>query len=101
MSNRAEYWNPNTLAYKFNAEARRLWDMERVQPHAVTTVQAAIVINKTYNVCSMDKIGLSYGAQAASIATEMGMFEPNDGTLDEHEQIVRNYTAWALYSFLK
>lgn len=72
-----------------------------MEPSSVTTVQAAMVMNKTYNVCSMDKIGLSYGTQAVSIAFEMGMFKPHDGTLDKAQQVVHDYTAWALYSFLK
>jgi hypothetical protein len=100
IEKRAEYWNPNTLPYKFCAEARRLWELERAEPSSLTTVQAGIVINKIYNVCSMDKIGLNYGAQAASIAYELGLFEPNDSTLDKPQQIVRDYTAWSLYSFL-
>lgn len=56
-----------------------------------------MVINVTYNTYSMDKIGLTYGAQVASIAYEMGMFEPSASTMDRHEQIVRDYTAWCLY----
>lgn len=72
-----------------------------MEPSSVTTVQAAIVINKTYNICSMDKIRLNYGAQAASIAYAMGMFETHDGTLDKAQEVVQDYIAWALYSFLK
>jgi hypothetical protein len=97
FSNRAEYWNPHSLGYKFFAEARRLWELERFESRSVTTVQAGMVINVTYNVYSMDKIGLSYGAQAASIAYEMGMFKPPDGLIDRALQTVRDYTAWCLY----
>ncbi|KAJ6782478.1 hypothetical protein PWT90_07884 [Aphanocladium album] len=82
----------------FFAEARRLWDMERVEPSSITTVQAGIVMNIVYNVYSMDKVGLSYGTQAVSMAHAMGLFKPADGVTDASTQIVRDFTAWGLYS---
>ncbi|KAM3479772.1 hypothetical protein MY5147_001545 [Beauveria neobassiana] len=100
LSDRAEYWNPRALSYKFFAEARGLWDLERLSPNSVTTVQAGIVINTIYNMYSMDRIGLTYGVQAAAIAQEMGMFDADRGTLDKSQRIVQGFTAWALYFFL-
>ncbi|PMB70555.1 Nitrogen assimilation transcription factor nirA [Beauveria bassiana] len=69
---RVEYWNPQSLGYKFFAEARRLWDMDRLEPDSVTTIQAGMIMNIIYNVYSMDKVGLSYGAQASAMAYKMG-----------------------------
>ncbi|EJP70441.1 nitrate assimilation regulatory protein nirA [Beauveria bassiana ARSEF 2860] len=97
LSDRAEYWNPRALSYKFFAEARGLWDLERLSPNSVTTVQAGIVINTIYNMYSMDRIGLTYGVQAAAIAQEMGMFDADRGTLDKSQRIVQGFTAWAFF----
>ncbi|KAF1737343.1 Nitrogen assimilation transcription factor nirA [Beauveria bassiana] len=94
---RAEYWNPHFLGYKFFAEARRLWDMDRFEPDSVTTIQAGLIMNLVYNVYSMDKVGLSYGAQASAMAYKMGLFKLPDEVTDPSLQIVRDFTAWGLY----
>ncbi|KAJ3493402.1 hypothetical protein NLG97_g4751 [Lecanicillium saksenae] len=101
MHVRVEYWDPQSLGYKFFAEARRLWDMERIEPRSVTTVQAGMVMNITYNVYSMDKVGLSYGFQAAAMAYEIGLFKPANGVIEPDVHTVRDYTAWCLYFCIK
>lgn len=93
---RVEYWNPQSLGYKFFAEARRLWDMDRLEPDSVTTIQAGMIMNIIYNVYSMDKVGLSYGAQASAMAYKMGLFKLPDEVTDPSLQIVRDFTAWGL-----
>ncbi|KAM3464907.1 hypothetical protein NHJ6243_001973 [Beauveria neobassiana] len=95
---RVEYWNPQSLGYKFFAEARRLWDMDRLEPDSVTTIQAGMIMNIIYNVYSMDKVALSYGAQASAMAYKMGLFKlPDEVTDPPSLQIVRDFTAWGLY----
>jgi hypothetical protein len=59
-----------------------------------------MVMNTIYNIYSMDKIGLTYGVQAAAMAQEMGMFDADCGTLDKSQRVVQGFTAWNLYSFL-
>lgn len=100
FKNRAEYWNPQTLMYRFLAEAKRLWELEAPRPR-ITTIQAGIIFNVIHNLCGLDEIGQAYRVHALALAHELGLF---DGTVDRHQESdrMRNgraYAAWALYNW--
>ncbi|RTE81585.1 hypothetical protein BHE90_003910 [Fusarium euwallaceae] len=95
LSNRAEYWNPKTLVYRFLAEAKRLWELESSEP-CITTIQAGILFSVFHNLCGLDEIGQPYRIRAVELAHELRIFD----TMDERSQRLQNgraYTAWALY----
>ncbi|KAK2604444.1 hypothetical protein N8I77_007374 [Diaporthe amygdali] len=100
FENRAEYWNPNTLMYRFLAEAKRIWELEATKAR-ITTIQAGIIFNVIHNLCGLDEIGQAYRVQALALAHKLRLF---DGTIDRDEQSdrIRNgraYAAWALYNW--
>jgi len=99
FSNRAEYWNPQMLQYRFLAEAKRLWELEAAQPR-ITTVQAGILLNVYYNLCGLDEIGQAYRIQAIALAHKLRLFDSS--ILNQPNDRLRNgmiFTAWALYSW--
>ncbi|KAK7946049.1 uncharacterized protein PG986_010370 [Apiospora aurea] len=98
FSNRAEYWNPHTLVYRFLAEAKRLWELEAAKPR-LTTIQAGMFFNVFHNLCGLDEIGQAYRIHAIKLAHELGFY---DGPITAPSERMRNgriYTAWALYSW--
>ncbi|KAG6012949.1 hypothetical protein E4U41_005187, partial [Claviceps citrina] len=108
LPRRAEYWNPNTLLYRFLAEARRIWELE-CGAARVTTVQAGILLNAIYTLCGLDEVGQAYRVQAVALAGRMGLFERAGGGggegVDEgstrEDRVLRGraFTAWALYNW--
>ncbi|KAI1842379.1 hypothetical protein JX266_011420 [Neoarthrinium moseri] len=98
FSNRAEYWNPNTLQYRFLAEAKRLWEVECSEPR-ITTIQTGMLLNVFYNLCGLDEIGQAYRIHAISLAHELRLF---DGRILGQSSRIRHgrlFTAWSLYSW--
>ncbi|KAF5506420.1 Nitrogen assimilation transcription factor nit-4 [Colletotrichum siamense] len=79
FSNRVEYWNPDTLGYRFLAEAKRLWELQTSEPR-VTTIQAGILFSVFHNLCGLDEIGQPYRIHGVNLARWA-------------------YTAWALYNW--
>ncbi|KAF9771796.1 hypothetical protein IL306_010542 [Fusarium sp. DS 682] len=57
FSNRVEYWNPNTLLYRFIAEAKRLWELEATVPR-MTTIQAGILFTLAHQLRIFDTVDL-------------------------------------------
>ncbi|KAJ4865698.1 fungal zn(2)-Cys(6) binuclear cluster domain-containing protein [Trichoderma breve] len=99
FSDRLEYWNPDSLGYRFFAEARRLWELEAGQKSSITTVQAGMVINIIYNMYSMDKIGMTYDVQAIAMAHDLKLF---DGPTSKNRRKQRGYdfTAWSIFFWM-
>lgn len=97
MADRSEYWNPQTLGYKFLAEAKRLWEMEQFQPKSLTTLQATLIINIVINSDSMDKLGLSYSEKAIAMAEELDIFGPLTTVTSERVRQAYTLTSWCLY----
>ena len=98
FSNRAQYWNPHTLQYRFVAEAKRIWELIATEPH-ITTVQSGILFNVFHNLCGLDEIGQAYRIQAIALAHELRLF---NGSMSGESSRIRNgrgFTAWALYSW--
>jgi hypothetical protein len=99
FQDRADYSNPNTLVYLFNAEAKRLWEIQVRRPPLLTTVQAAIILQMLFNLCGQDELGQEYGEKAVELAQELRMFDAPDGALNKHTRNARTFTAWALYNW--
>jgi hypothetical protein len=97
LSQPAEFWNPNSLGYRFLAEAKRLWAVEESRERSLTTLQAALIINTIVNMFGIDKLASAYLVQAIDIARELGLFEPT--TYIKHKKLRHSYdlTAWSLF----
>ncbi|KAK1760212.1 hypothetical protein QBC47DRAFT_289520 [Echria macrotheca] len=97
LSNRAEFWNPDSLGYRFIAEARRLWEIEQ-GVSKLTTIQAGLVINVIYNICGVDRVGWSYTERAAAMARDLGLLQ---GLYRGSARLcdAGNFTAWALFNW--
>ncbi|KAG6006825.1 hypothetical protein E4U21_006632 [Claviceps maximensis] len=99
FSQRAEYWNPNALLYRFLAEAKRIWELEHSSPR-ITTVQAGIIFNVVHNFNGLDEVGQPYRLQAIVLANRLSLFHRT--TIDEADDRMRHgkaFTAWALYNW--
>ncbi|EEU42702.1 uncharacterized protein NECHADRAFT_47693 [Fusarium vanettenii 77-13-4] len=95
---RAEYWNPQTLLYRFLAEAKRLWELEADIPR-LTTVQAGVILNTVHNICGLDKFGRPYCIQALNLAHKLKLFDDNEEIQDQRTRDGRCFTAWVLYTY--
>ncbi|KFA69723.1 hypothetical protein S40285_09672, partial [Stachybotrys chlorohalonatus IBT 40285] len=96
LDDRTQFWDPHTLGYKFAAEARRLWELEVLDRCSVTAVQAAMMMNVTYNLYAMDKVGMVYDAQAVALARELKLFDTVQWRT-KREWVGYGFTAWSLY----
>ncbi|KFG80621.1 putative zinc finger protein [Metarhizium anisopliae] len=79
LDGRTEFWNPQTLGYRFLAEAKRLWEYEKGLDK-LTTIQAALVFHIIYSGTGADKIGYAYTVQACAIAHKIDLFNPTSVT---------------------
>lgn len=96
--NRAEYWNPQTLLYRFLAEAKRIWELEATEPR-ITTIQAGVLLNVFYNLSGLDQIGQVYRTHAVALAHKLHLFDDTVDGKSNRERNGRAYTAWALYNW--
>ncbi|UKZ74079.1 hypothetical protein TrVFT333_001735 [Trichoderma virens FT-333] len=97
VSSRTEYWNPDTLQYKFSAEVRRLRELE-ADTDSLTNIQAMLVMSVTYNMNAADRVGWSHLLQAVAMAERMCLFEmpPLSGW---DMRIARTFTSWAVFCY--
>ncbi|KAF5976055.1 nitrogen assimilation transcription factor nit-4 [Fusarium coicis] len=82
-ASRLEYWNPESLRYRFLAESRRLWELEMEKEPRITTLQAAMVLNPIQRKAHNDFADLFKArCEMVQIANQVsiGMCQPkNDG----------------------
>ncbi|KAF5570420.1 nitrate assimilation regulatory nirA [Fusarium phyllophilum] len=93
----AEYWNPNSLGYKFLEEARRLWIVEVTHNRSLTTLQAALVLNTIVNMFDMDPLSSAFLVRSIEIAHELGLFEPTTYIMNKKLRNSYDLTAWSLF----
>ncbi|KAI9705941.1 MAG: hypothetical protein M1836_005347 [Candelina mexicana] len=98
FSNRAEYWNPNTLLYRFVAEAKRIWELQANEAR-ITTIQAGILFNVFYNLCGLDEIGQVYRIHAVALAHKLRLFDRTIEGQSDRMCKGRAFTAWTLYNW--
>jgi hypothetical protein len=100
MTARAEYWLPQSLGYRFLAEAKRLWELELAEAKPkLTTVHAGLLLNLVYNVNGHDKIGWTFTLRAVAIAHELALFHPSPDIKNKRLREGRDFTAWAIFSW--
>ncbi|KAF5562705.1 nitrate assimilation regulatory nirA [Fusarium napiforme] len=97
VSEPAEYWNPNSLGYKFLEEARRLWIVEVTHNRSLTTLQAALVLNTIVNMFDMDPLSSAFLVRSTEIAHELGLFEPTTYIMNKKLRNSYDLTAWSLF----
>ncbi|KAL7948831.1 hypothetical protein V8C42DRAFT_230446 [Trichoderma barbatum] len=95
---RAEYWRPDTLVYRFLAEAKRIWEVENSKPR-ITTIQAGIIFNVFHNLCGLDEIGQPYRIRALDLAHEIRLFDSTVGGRDYKVQRNMAFLAWSLFNW--
>ncbi|RKL38961.1 hypothetical protein BFJ72_g7091 [Fusarium proliferatum] len=98
FTNRVEYWNPNTLAYRFIAEAKRLWELEASIPR-MTTIQAGILFSVFHNLCGLDEVGKPYRVHAVALANQLRIFDTIDIAKSKRIQRGTENLAWAMYNW--
>ncbi|KAH6607270.1 hypothetical protein Trco_003583 [Trichoderma cornu-damae] len=98
IPNRDQFWVPQSLRYRFLAEAKRLWEQESNKVDLVT-VQAATLLNLIYSHNGMDKVGMPYLTQALKIAQQIDLFGDNANEKNGRMVHARVFTAWALFNW--
>ncbi|KAM0542279.1 hypothetical protein ACHAPJ_012887 [Fusarium lateritium] len=98
LSERAQFWNPHNLTYRFLAEAKRLWELQCGQS-SLTAIQAAIVLNTISDSDTMNMIGKSYMLQAVAMAHDMDLFKVDSRIKSRKMERARTFTAWCLYTW--
>ncbi|KAM3497025.1 hypothetical protein MY10362_009606 [Beauveria mimosiformis] len=96
--NRADFWDPSTMGYRFLSECRRLWELE-LGNSSLTTIHAATILAVTYNVNGLDKVGWTYMMQAIAAAESIDLFGDVKDSDSQKLKVVRTYTAWMLFDF--
>lgn len=94
----AKFWEPSNLAYRFLAEAKRLWELQSGQS-SLTTIQAATILNVICNEDAMDKVGRAYIVQAVAMAHDIDLFDPSVQHRSTKMQRARAFTAWSLFAW--
>ncbi|KAL7917956.1 hypothetical protein ACQKWADRAFT_265301 [Trichoderma austrokoningii] len=98
IPNREQFWVPQSLRYRFLAEATRLWELEHTRVDLVT-VQAATLLNLVYSHNGMDSIGEVYLAHAIHKAQQLNLFGDH-ATIDDQRMFhARVFSAWALFNW--
>ncbi|KAL6803079.1 hypothetical protein GGI42DRAFT_19984 [Trichoderma sp. SZMC 28013] len=95
---RAEYWNPKALVYRFIMEAKRIWELESHVPQ-ITTIQAGIIFNVFHNLCGLDEIGQAYRIRAIDLAHQMELFDGTIGGRSYKMQRSMAFLAWSLFNW--
>ncbi|KAH7130570.1 hypothetical protein B0J11DRAFT_523464 [Dendryphion nanum] len=100
LSQRAKYWLPDNLTYKFTAEAKRLWELERIgDTRHLTTIQAVQILSLIMDFNGIDQIGRTYTAHALSMAHDLNLFKSAQSVKNKNMQKARIWTAWSLYTW--
>ena len=99
LPDRSEFWNPQSLAYKFSAEARRLWELEQNVKCRLTTLQATILIGLPFLMSGMDNLGWPYLLRAVAMAHDLKLFEQSTNIKSARMRNSRDLTAWSLFNW--
>ncbi|KAG6019158.1 hypothetical protein E4U19_007465 [Claviceps sp. Clav32 group G5] len=88
------------LGYEFLAEAKKLWELDKDRSILITTIQAALVLSVTLNVCSADALGMRYARAAVAMAVDHGLYEESDAQRKSGPiQKAHDFTAWCLHNW--
>lgn len=98
IPNRHQFWVPQSLRYRFLAEAKRLWELESDRVDLVT-VQAATLLNLIYSHNGMDKVGQPYLMHGLRLAQQLELFGDHAHVKNQRMIHARVFTAWALFNW--
>ncbi|KAF7532797.1 hypothetical protein G7054_g7627 [Neopestalotiopsis clavispora] len=96
LPDRASFWRPETLQYRFLAETRRLLELEAGRP-SLTTIQALLIMHQAANMNGLDKVGMAYLLQAMSMAYKLDLFRDDPNIRSPRIRRARSVTAWGLF----
>ncbi|KAF3003580.1 hypothetical protein E8E13_006619 [Curvularia kusanoi] len=100
IAERARYWLPDNLTYRFTAEAKRLWDIEITSGRKrITTVQASQILSVIMDFDGIKSLGRVYTEQGLAMARGLGLFEASPSQVRDNMGKTRIWTAWSLYSW--
>ena len=100
LLDRAKYWLPSNLTYRFTAEAKRLWDLEIASGRKrLTTVQASQILSVMMDFDGINSLGRIYTAQGLSMAYDLNLFKSSWNITGEEMRKARIWTAWSLYAW--
>lgn len=100
LPNRAKYWLPDNLTYKFTAETKRLWDLEIASGRErITTVQASQILSVIMDFDGINALGRTYTTRGLSMAQNLGLFRKTEKTMCEKMRKAHIWTAWALFAW--
>ncbi|KAF7131117.1 hypothetical protein CNMCM5793_004104 [Aspergillus hiratsukae] len=90
------------MCIRFLSEARQLW-ISHPQP-TLTSIQALVIMNLTYNCLGKDKVGWSCLAAAIHMANELKLYEPLSGVhgagcVEPAWNRAHAVTAWGLFEW--
>ncbi|KXJ93632.1 hypothetical protein Micbo1qcDRAFT_231332 [Microdochium bolleyi] len=97
IANRADFWDPESLASRLLSESRRLFELEVGLPATLTRVQAAAVLSLANDANGCDEVGNMYLEQAVRGAIDLDLFSPPAADLDRRSAVSHGFTAWALF----
>lgn len=80
------------------AEAKRLWELEAMEPR-LTTIQTGIIFSVIHNLSGLDEIGQAYRIQAIALAQRLQIFDEPSSPRSQRTRKGIAYTAWALYNW--
>ena len=100
LQDRVESTGTRRTGYKFFAEAKRLWEVERMEEASLTTLRSAIVISILYNMYSMDNVVMTYSVQPVTMAKELNLFG-TPAVTDSRMRNAHDHTAWCLFCWNK
>jgi len=100
FGDRFKYWDPDSLGYRFLAEAKSLWEVQITDGNRpkLVSVQAVMIINIVLNLHGLDKQGHLYGLQGLAIAKDMGLFSGSRHITPKQDRHARDFTAWCLFN---
>ncbi|KAF1912974.1 hypothetical protein BDU57DRAFT_340740 [Ampelomyces quisqualis] len=98
ISKRNRFWHPQNLAYRFTAEANRLWDLACLGESKLTTIQAATILNRVMNLNGLDRIGYAYLERSLAMAHDLQIFGSQADEATKMQK-VRLVTAWSLFNW--
>jgi hypothetical protein len=100
LPDRAKYWIPDNLTYKFTAEAKRLWDIESASGRRrITTVQASQILSVIMDFDGINALGRLYTNQGLTMAHDLGLFKVSPEGFNEEMRKAYTWTAWSLYAW--
>ncbi|KAF1923885.1 uncharacterized protein M421DRAFT_404860 [Didymella exigua CBS 183.55] len=100
LHDRAKYWIPDNLTYKFTAEAKRLWDVENASGRrCLTTIQASQILSVIMDFNGINALGRTYTNQGLNMACDLDLFRSIPEGINEQMRKARIWTAWSLYAW--